>query len=165
MCVTHTRAHARTYTHTHTYARTHAHTHTCRHTRTHTHTHTHTYTHTLTHTRVHARARTRTHTHTHKHTHRGAYTSCTNTCTRTRVTHFAIWFFSNTYNHSVYSRFSKTPPPFPRPPSACTHLAILSNQPMSMTADHVDWGMPIMTISKNARASSRSETAFPSAAF
>ena len=32
---------------------------------------------------------------------------------------FAIWFFNNTYNHSVYSSFSK------KPPSVCTHLTIL----------------------------------------
>ena len=59
---------------------------------------------------------------------------------------FAIWFFNNTYNHSVSSSFSK------KPPSACTHLTILSN-PLSMTPDHVDWGMPKTTPSKNARAS------------
>ena len=63
----------------------------------------------------------------------------------------AIWFFNNTYNHSVYSSFFKTPPP--PPPSACTHLTILSNQ-LSMTPGHVDWGMSKMTPSKNARASS-----------
>ena len=47
---------------------------------------------------------------------------------------FAISFFNNTYNHSVCSSFSK------KPPSACTHLTILSNQ-LSMTPDHVDLGM------------------------
>ena len=68
---------------------------------------------------------------------------------------FAIWFFNNTYSHSVYSSFSKNPP------SACTHLTILSNQ-LSMTPDHVYWGMSKMTPLKNVR---RSETAFHSAAF
>ena len=51
---------------------------------------------------------------------------------------FLIWFFNNTYNHSVYSSFSK------KLPSACTRLTILSNQ-LSMTPDHFDWGMSKMT--------------------
>ena len=50
------------------------------------------------------------------------------------------------HNHSVYSSFSK------KPPSACTHLTILSNQ-LSMTPVHVDWGMSKMTPSMNAQAS------------
>ena len=60
---------------------------------------------------------------------------------------FAIWVFNNTYNHSVHSSFSK------KPPSACTHLTILSNQ-LSMTPAHADWGMSKMTPSMNAQASS-----------
>ena len=47
---------------------------------------------------------------------------------------FAIWFFNNAYNHSVYSSFSK------KPPSACIPLTNLSNQ-LFMTPDHVDWSM------------------------
>ena len=58
-----------------------------------------------------------------------------------------MFFFNNIYNHFVYTSFSK------KPLSACTHLTILSNQ-LSMTPDHVDWGMSKMTPSKNARASS-----------
>ena len=38
-----------------------------------------------------------------------------------------------------------------KPPSACTHLTILSNQ-LSMTPAHVDWGMLKMTPSMNAGA-------------
>ena len=60
---------------------------------------------------------------------------------------FAIWFFSNTFNHSVCFSFSN------KPPSACTHLTSLSNQ-LSMTPDHVDWGMSKMAPSKNAPVSS-----------
>ena len=67
---------------------------------------------------------------------------------------FAIWFFNNSYNHSVYSSFSK------KPPSACTHLTLLSNQ-LSMTPDHVYSGMSKMTPSKNARASSEFWNCFP----
>ena len=67
---------------------------------------------------------------------------------------FAIWFFNNTYNHSVYSSFSK------KPPSACTHLTILSNQ-LSMTPDHIDWGMPKMTPLRNAWVSSAFRNCFP----
>ena len=67
---------------------------------------------------------------------------------------FAIWFFNNTYSHSVYSSFSK------KAPSACTHLTILSKQ-LSMTPNRVDWGMLKMTPSKNARASSAFWNCFP----
>ena len=62
---------------------------------------------------------------------------------------FAIWFVNNTYNHSVYSSFS-----------ACTHLTILSNQ-LSMTPNHVDWGMSKMMPLMNARASSPFWNCFP----
>ena len=74
---------------------------------------------------------------------------------------FAIWLFNNTYNHSVYSSFSKkhTPTPPPRP-LACSYLTILSNQ-LSMTPDHVDWDMSKMTPSKNARALSAFWNCFP----
>ena len=67
---------------------------------------------------------------------------------------FAIWFFNNTYNPSVYSSFLK------KLPSACTHLTILSNQ-LFMTHDHADWGMSKMTPSMNARASSTFWNCFP----
>ena len=67
---------------------------------------------------------------------------------------FAIWFFNNSDNHSVYSSFSK------KPPSACIHLTLLSNQ-LSMTPDHVYSGMSKMTPSKNARASSAFWNCFP----
>ena len=74
----------------------------------------------------------------------------------TRVTHyvFAIWFFNNTYSHSVYSSLSK------KFPSACTHLTILSNQ-LSMTPDYADCGMSKTTPSKNARPSSAFSNCFP----
>ena len=58
------------------------------------------------------------------------------------------------HNHTVYSSVWK------KPPSACTHLTILSNQ-LSMTPDHVDWGMSKMTPSMNARASSPFWNCFP----
>ena len=64
---------------------------------------------------------------------------------------FAIWFFNNTYNHSVYSSFSK------KPPSACTHFDY-SLKPA--VCDDVDWGMSKMTPSKNARASSAFRNCF-----
>ena len=67
---------------------------------------------------------------------------------------FAIWFFNNTYNCSAYSSFSK------KLPSACTHLTIFSNQ-LSMTPNHIDWGMSKMMPSMNARAPSLFWNFFP----
>ena len=71
---------------------------------------------------------------------------------------FAIWFFNNTYNDSVYSSFSK------KHLSACTHLTVLSNQ-LSVTPDHVDWGMSKMMPSKNTQASSAFWNCFPFSCF
>ena len=72
-----------------------------------------------------------------------------------RVTHYVCnLVFQNTYNHSVYSSFSK------KPPSACTYLTILSNQ-LSVTPDHVDWGMSKMRPSKNAQTYSAFWNWFP----
>ena len=53
---------------------------------------------------------------------------------------------------------------FEETPSACTHLTILSNQ-LSMTPDHVDWGMSKMMPSKNDRASSAFWNCFPFSCF
>ena len=47
-----------------------------------------------------------------------------------------------------------------KPPSDSMHLTILSNQ-LSVTPDHVDWGMSKMTPSKNVLASSTFGNCFP----
>ena len=80
--------------------------------------------------------------------------SLKNACYEGHSLCFAVWFFSNTYSHSVYSSFSK------KPPSACTHLTILSSQ-LPMTPDHVEWGMSKMRPSKNARTSLAFWNCFP----
>ena len=67
----------------------------------------------------------------------------------TRVAHYVLQSdFSITLTTTLSTPvFSK------KPSSACTLLTILSNQ-LSVTPDHVNWGMSKMTPSMNARASS-----------
>ena len=74
----------------------------------------------------------------------------------TRVTHYVLQCgFSTTLTTSLSSPVFRK-----KPSSVCIHLTILSNQ-LSMTPDHVDWGMSKMTPSMNARASSTFLNCFP----
>ena len=79
---------------------------------------------------------------------------CMVLCVRGSLIMFCNLVFQQHYNPSVYSSFSK------KSPSVCIHLIILSNQ-LSMTPDHVDWGMSKMTSSMDAQASSAFLKCFP----
>ena len=72
----------------------------------------------------------------------------------------SLIMFCNTHLQPLcLLQFFKDPPP-PSITPACTHLTGLSNQ-LSMTGDHVDWGMSKVRPSKNARASSAFWNCFP----